>query len=84
MEQHSIEYVIEVLVFLTFAAAFCVLVIIGIRAAMRDARRRGKSPVLVAVACVFFFPWGLVAWLIFRPDPIASRNRFDLQHFRVQ
>lgn len=35
--------------------------------AANDARRRGKSPVLVLIAVVFFFPFGLIAWLVFRP-----------------
>jgi hypothetical protein len=53
--------------------------------AVRDAERRGKSPVLVAIACVLFFPWGLVAWLIFRPDPIdKGKDGFELEDYRVQ
>jgi hypothetical protein len=35
--------------------------------AVRDATRRNKSAVLVLIAVVFFFPFGLVAWLLFRP-----------------
>ena len=52
-----------------------------------DAKRRNKSPLLVALAVVFFFPIGLIAWLLFRPEPIepGSRRRpFNLQDFRVQ
>ena len=41
--------------------------------AINDAKRRGKSPVFVWVAAILFFPWGLIAWLLFRPDPIARR-----------
>jgi len=37
--------------------------------AASDARRRGKSAFLVCVAVVFFFPFGLLAWLLFRPAP---------------
>jgi hypothetical protein len=84
MDTHGIGFALEVATFLILVGSFCVVVIFGVRAAMRDARRRGKSPVLVAIACVFFFPWGLVAWLIFRPDPIQTRNRFNLQDFRAQ
>jgi len=36
----------------------------------RDARLRGKSPVLVCLVILFSFPWGLIAWLVFRPEPI--------------
>lgn len=32
-----------------------------------DARRRGKSAILVTLAVVLFFPFGLIAWLLFRP-----------------
>lgn len=51
-----------------------------------DARRRGKSPLLVSLACILFFPWGLVAWLVFRPKPMDpdSRGRFNLDQYRVQ
>jgi hypothetical protein len=29
---------------------------------------------MVCIAVLFFFPWGLVAWLIFRPDPIDPED----------
>jgi F0F1-type ATP synthase assembly protein I len=43
--------------------------------AVRDARRRGKSvlPALIAVLC--FFPFGLIAWLLFRPTASPARVR---------
>ena len=37
---------------------------------VKDAKLRGKSPLLVSLAVVLFFPWGLIAWLIFRPEPM--------------
>lgn len=40
--------------------------------AISDARRRGKSPLLVLIAVVFFFPFGLAVWLLFRP-PASTR-----------
>ena len=43
-------------------------VVFYIRWAGNDAYRRGKSPYLVAFAVVFFFPMGLIAWLLFRPQ----------------
>ena len=52
-----------------------------------DAKLRGKSPVLVSLAVIFFFPWGLLAWLVFRPGPIdTNRNKrsFRLDDYRVQ
>jgi Flp pilus assembly protein protease CpaA len=45
--------------------------------AIKDAMSRRKSPFLVVVAVVFFFPFGLIAWLLFRPavsEPL-SRSR---------
>lgn len=51
----------------------------------RDATRRGKSPFLVFIAVVFFFPWGLIAWLLFRPDPIdPPGGNLNLRDFRSQ
>jgi hypothetical protein len=43
------------------------------RLAAIDARRRGKSPLLVCVIVIFFFPIGAIAWLLFRPNPIAPK-----------
>ena len=54
----------------------------------RDAILRGKSPFIVKCAVIFFFPWGLVAWLLFRPDPIdtppQNKTDFDLNDYRQQ
>ena len=56
--------------------------------AERDALLRGKSPLFVKCALFLFFPWGLIAWLIFRPDPVdgnpLSSRAFDLNEFRQQ
>ena len=52
-----------------------------------DAKLRGKSALLVSLAVVLFFPWGLFAWLAFRPDlldPRGSKRRFRLDDYRVQ
>jgi hypothetical protein len=50
-----------------------------------DAGRRGKSPALVFIAVMFFFPWGLISWLLFRPDPIdPPGGGFNLRDFRSQ
>ena len=35
--------------------------------AVHDAGRRGKSRFLVFLIVFFFFPFGLIAWLLFRP-----------------
>jgi hypothetical protein len=68
-------------------AAFFVLLAFTIRVCIDDARRRGKSPALVCIACILFFPWGTLAWLVFRPDPKdgpASPSRFQLEDHRLQ
>jgi hypothetical protein len=39
-----------------------------IKWAVDDARARGKSPILVVAAVILFFPWGWIAWLLFRPE----------------
>ena len=52
-----------------------------------DAKLRGKSPLLVSLAVVLFFPWGLLAWLVCRPDPIdpnRQKRLFRLDDYRVQ
>jgi hypothetical protein len=75
------------------AAAFAVLILFLLLAALAamirfcvsDARRRGKSPLLVVLASVLFFPWGLIAWLIFRPDPRPGGGQpFRLEDHRMQ
>ena len=64
------------------AIAFFVFILTAIS---RDACRRGKSPLLVFIACVLFFPWGLVAWLVFPPDPFdPPGGQFDLRDYRSQ
>lgn len=56
--------------------------------AERDALLRGKSPLFVKCAIIFFFPWGLIAWMLFRPRIVGSDDvrdrRFDLEDFRQQ
>ena len=60
----------------------------GVVWAEQDAIRRGKSPLFVKCAVILFFPWGLIAWLVFRPDPVNSnslcKRAFDLNDFRQQ
>jgi hypothetical protein len=48
-----------------------------------DAIERGKSPVLVCLLVFFSFPFGLVAWLVFRPETkTPTRRRFNLEDYR--
>jgi hypothetical protein len=68
-------------------AAFFVLLALTMRICIHDAHRRGKSPALVCIACILFFPWGTLAWLVFRPDPKnrpGSPSRFRLEDHRLQ
>jgi type IV secretory pathway TrbL component len=58
-----------------FMLLLLTLVVFYIRWAGNDAYRRGKSPYVIAFAVVFFFPMGLLAWLIFRPPLIRGRPR---------
>lgn len=53
---------------------------------VKDAKLRGKSPLLVSLGVIFFFPWGLLAWLVFRPEinPTRRDRPFRLEDFRVQ
>lgn len=72
------------------AIVFVLLIValaVTIRACVADARRRGKSPLLVTVAVIVFFPWGLIAWLLFRPRPLddaGARRPFRLDDYREQ
>jgi hypothetical protein len=66
-------------------AGFLALLAFTMRICISDARRRGKSPVLVCIACILFFPWGTLAWLVFRPDPKDTpRSSFRLDDHRLQ
>jgi hypothetical protein len=74
---------------LYLAGLFLAFAILGytIHICANDARRRGKSPLFVCIACIFFFPWGTLAWLLFRPDPIdpsGSLPPFRLDDHRIQ
>ena len=57
----------------TFGTALLLAaVVVLILWAIKDAMSRRKSPLLVVIAVVFFFPFGLIAWLLFRP-PVSER-----------
>jgi hypothetical protein len=81
---HFLVFSVEYLITTTVAFALIALII---QACWIDARRRGKSPLLVALAVLFFFPLGLIAWLLFRPEPsdgAGSGRSFRLEDHRVQ
>jgi len=68
--------------------ALCLITLIySIRACATDARRRGKSPLLVAMLVILFFPLGLIIWLLVRPDVVDGSNGpkpFHLDDHRLQ
>ena len=39
---------------------------------VRDASRRGKPPLLVLILVLFFSPFGLIAWFLFRPPVVPQ------------
>jgi hypothetical protein len=67
----------------------CILavVIATIRLCAKDAIRRGKSPWLVTLLVIVFFPVGLLVWLVFRPKIVQaarSQGKFKLDDYRAQ
>ncbi len=67
----------------------CILVVLftTIRVCVKDAICRGKSPWLVTLMIIVFFPFGLLVWLIFRPKivkPTGRQGKFKLDDFRAQ
>jgi len=67
----------------------CVLSLLAVLMgfAWLDARKRGKSPVLVTLLVISTFPVGLIAWLLFRPELPVNKHpqrKFDLENYRVQ
>jgi hypothetical protein len=69
-------------IFIVFLLAMGLVSLVGlVRFCVADASLRGKSPLLVCLAAVVFFPWGLFAWLVFRPEPIQP---FQLDDHRLQ
>jgi uncharacterized membrane protein YqjE len=68
-----------------FLAFVLVMIALTIRVIAKDARRRGKNPVLVVLLCLLSFPLGWIIWLIIRPEPLPrNRQPFRLEDRRVQ
>jgi uncharacterized membrane protein YhaH (DUF805 family) len=68
--------------FVDIVLVLCILaaMIATVRMCAKDARRRGKSPWLITLLVVAFFPLGFVAWIVFRPKiikPDQSRLNFS-------
>jgi uncharacterized membrane protein YhaH (DUF805 family) len=66
-----------------FSSAFDYVLLLCILAALvasvamcaADAKRRGKSPWLVSLMVIVFFPVGLLMWLIFRPKQPTQNHQ---------
>ncbi len=70
---------------LIFLAAYIAMLLWTLWVCAADARRRGKSPLLVTLLILISFPLGLILWLLFRPEPPQGTGRgFRLEDHRVQ
>ena len=62
-----------------------ILLAIAMRVLAKDARRRGKPPMLVVLLALVSFPLGLLLWLVFRPEPLKpEKGPFRLRDHRIQ
>jgi len=79
---NSITYALLILI----VGFFLVALGATVRVCAEDARRRGKSPVLVTLLVILFFPLGTIIWLVFRPEPLdrGGPGKFHLEDHRVQ
>jgi uncharacterized membrane protein YhaH (DUF805 family) len=83
MSTNEFSTIIDVVLLLCILATL----IATVRMCAKDAIRRGKSPWLVTLMVIVFFPLGLLVWLVFRPKIVksdASQGKFKLDNFRVQ
>jgi hypothetical protein len=69
---------------LIICALLLATLIYSIWACALDARRRGKSPFLVAALIILFFPVGLIVWLLVRPPISEKQKPFRLDDHRLQ
>jgi hypothetical protein len=63
MSANGVSSILDVVLIVCIIAAF----IATVRMCAKDAIRRGKSPWLVSLMVIGFFPFGLLVWLVFRP-----------------
>jgi hypothetical protein len=83
MSVNGVSSILDVVLILCIVAAL----IATVRMCAKDAMRRGKSPWLVTLMVIGFFPFGLLVWLVFRPKivkPAGNHEKFKLDDFRVQ
>lgn len=72
MSASHFSSIIDLVLILCILAA----VIATVRICAKDAIRRGKSPWLISLMVIMFFPFGLLVWLVLRPKiikPAASQ-----------
>lgn len=80
-------YASNIVAALIVSCLFLVVPFLTVKACVEDARSRGKSPLLVTLVIFFFFPLGLILWLLFRPGPLDGggyAGQFRLDDHRVQ
>jgi len=76
------SYISNISLFL-IVGSFLLLIVFTVKICIDDARRRGKSPLLV----LFSFPLGVIIWLLFRPEPLkgaGAQQKFRLDDHRLQ
>jgi hypothetical protein len=81
-----VSYLPNISLFLIIGS-FLLVVVFTVKVCVDDARRRGKSPLLVSLLVLFSFPLGVIIWLLFRPEPLngaSSQQPFRLDDHRLQ
>jgi hypothetical protein len=67
------------------ACGLLFLLFLSIQMIAKDARKRGKPGLLIALLVLFTFPMGLLLWLLFRPEPRDPDSQpFRLSDHRIQ
>jgi hypothetical protein len=57
-----------------YVIAGSILVIANVVWAFTDARRRGRSGILVSLMVLWTFPIGVILWLMFRPSIVENHS----------
>ena len=80
------SYIPNISLFL-IVGSFLLLIVFTVKICIDDARRRGKSPLLVSLLVLLSFPLGVIIWLLFRPEPLkgaGAQQKFRLDDHRLQ
>ena len=62
------EEFLQTILLLVGIALYGTLMWMLVQWCIADAKLRNRSPIIVCCAVILFFPWGWIAWLVFRPD----------------